>query len=83
MFEKALTIRRARLGDEHIDTSDSYFGLGVILQVYDQYARSHELLHAALIGRRKKYGDEHKLVRAVWNELDDLCRKHGYAPACR
>lgn len=68
-LERALTIRRNILGDEHLDTIFVKNSLGVLHWARFDYAQAEPLLMNALEVYRRDLGEEHDLTLTTTNNL--------------
>jgi Tetratricopeptide repeat/Domain of unknown function (DUF4062)/NB-ARC domain len=59
LFERALDLRRSRLGDDHPDTLASAHNLAADLRVLGQYELARQLGEDTLIRRRRVLGADH------------------------
>lgn len=83
--EKALTIRRRVLGEEHPDTASSYNNVGSTVGALGDHRRALEYQEKALAIRRRVLGEEHPDTAASYNnvgaalkDLDDRRRALEY-----
>ncbi len=56
--ERALEIRRRRLGDDHVDTLDSLHQTAVLMHHRGEFKDEEPIIRAALDGRRRVLGDD-------------------------
>ena len=59
LFERALDLRRSRLGDDHPDTLESASNLAFDLLALGQYEQARQLAEDTLTRRRRVLGDDH------------------------
>jgi len=67
--EQALQIRRQLLGEEHLDTAESYNDLGAALKEQGKYAKAQSMLQMAGELYRRLLGEDHTRLAASYNEL--------------
>lgn len=73
LFERALSLRRAVLGDDHPDTLDSAGNLAAGLHVLGQYDAARQLNEDALLRCRRVLGEDHPhTLHAAYGLATDL-----------
>ena len=75
--ERALQIRRAELGDEHLDTLISINNLGFQFAKQGKLPEAEALYREALEGSRRALGGEHPETLASVNNLGTLLHRRG------
>ncbi len=70
--QKALEIRRAVLGAEHLDTAEAMWALGLSYDYTDRYDEARPLQEEALRIRRRLLGERHPDVATSMDELGGL-----------
>ena len=68
-LNKALTIQKAKLGEEHTDVATSYNNIGSLYSKKGNYDKALEYLNKALTIRKAKLGDEHTDVATSYNNM--------------
>jgi tetratricopeptide (TPR) repeat protein len=82
LYEKALTVRRKLLGEEHPDTAKSYFNMAYILNVQGKYTEAQPLNEKSLAICRKVLGEHHLLTAQSYHNLaNNLYFQGKYAKA--
>jgi len=80
--EQVLQIRRRLLGEEHLDTAESYNNLGASLREQGKYAKAQSVLEMAVEIYRRRLGEDHNQLAGSYNELAaDLNDQGKYAEA--
>ena len=69
MQEKALSIRKKILGEEHCDVATSYNDLGALYDSIGNYSQVKEFIEKPLINRKKIFAEEFSDVAASYNDL--------------
>ncbi len=69
LYEKALTIRKKILGEEHSDIADSYANLGRFYNERAKYEKSLPMLKKALAIREKIVGEDHPNTATSYDNL--------------
>jgi tetratricopeptide (TPR) repeat protein len=59
MYERALKIRKASLGEEHADTLESYGDVADALNNMENYDKAEKMYKLALFGMDKALGNTH------------------------
>ncbi|MFQ5572027.1 MAG: tetratricopeptide repeat protein, partial [Rhodothermales bacterium] len=77
LFERALTLRRTLLGNEHEDVATSLNNLALLLYEKGDYDTAEPLFREALAMRRKLLGQEHPDVAISLNHLALLLQRTG------
>jgi tetratricopeptide (TPR) repeat protein len=77
LFERALDLRRTRLGNDHPDTLESANNLVLDLWVLGQYERARQLGEHTLTRGRRVLGDEHPYTLRAAHSLTTTLRKLG------
>jgi tetratricopeptide (TPR) repeat protein/tRNA A-37 threonylcarbamoyl transferase component Bud32 len=62
LLERALTLRRSALGEEHVDVAESMYRLGVLARSRGDNDRARELLSRALVIQLRVLGEVHPAV---------------------
>jgi serine/threonine-protein kinase len=62
LLERALTLRRAALGDEHLDVAESNYQLGMLARSRGNNDRARDLLSRALETQVRVLGEDHRAV---------------------
>ena len=76
-LETALKLRRAELGEEHVNVAASLNDLASLLRFQGDYAAAERLLREALAMRRKLLGNEHVDVAESLNDLAVVIKVRG------
>ena len=69
LHEKALTIYKKILGEDHADVATSYNNLALVYERLGEYNQSKELHEKALIIRKKIFGEDHADVATSYSNL--------------
>ncbi len=69
MNRDALAMRRELLGDEHADTAQSMYNLGLVLREEKKYVEAEHWLRQSLESRRKVLGKQHPDLAAALDNL--------------
>ena len=77
LYEQALEIRQAVLGEQHLDTASSLNNLGDLYQKRGRYAEAELLLKQALAIRREGLGEQHPDTATSLNNLAALYQIQG------
>jgi eukaryotic-like serine/threonine-protein kinase len=77
LAERALTLRRGLLGDEHPYVATSLNNLAEVLRLRGDFAGAEAYHRQALALRRKLFGEEHPEVAASLNYLGEVRRHRG------
>ena len=67
--EKALTIRKKILGEDHADVATSYSNLALVYNRLGQYNQAKDLHEKALTIRKKIFGEDHANLASSYNNL--------------
>jgi len=70
--EKALKIRLSKLGENHVDTSNSYYQLGSLFKSMGRLEESLENFEKSYNIRHKKYGKCNIQTQKSFNSVVDL-----------
>ena len=68
-LNKAMTIRKAKLGEEHTDVATSYNNIGVVYYNKEDYDKALEYYNKALTIWKSKLGEEHTDVATFYNNI--------------
>ena len=68
-LNRALALRRERLGDPHVDVARSLIALGYVMVDGGEFAAAEELFREALTAQRSLFGSQHLEVAASLNGL--------------
>ncbi len=68
-YEKALKIRKALLGEDHIDTAFTYNGMAEVYFLLGEYAKALEYYNAALKTYEQKLGKESIETASAYNDI--------------
>ena len=66
---KALTIRKAKLGEEHPDVAGSYNNIGSVYYMKGDYDKALDFYNKDLAIRKSKLGEEHTDVATSYNNM--------------
>ena len=72
MLERALTLRRAALGEDHIDVAESMYQLAALARSRGDNDRARDLLSRALVIQRRVLGEDHRAVVETRDRLSLL-----------
>jgi serine/threonine-protein kinase len=72
LLERALALRRAALGEEHVDVAESMYQLGVLARRRGDNDRARELLSRAVEIQRRVLGEDHPAVAETRYRLSQL-----------
>ncbi|MCB9838542.1 MAG: tetratricopeptide repeat protein [Phycisphaeraceae bacterium] len=75
--ERALSIRRGALGDDHPDTLDSINDMGLLLWSLGKLDEAEPYFVEALEGRRRTLGDDHPDTLVSINNVGTLLKSQG------
>ena len=68
-LNKALTIRKSKLGEEHTDVARSYNNIGLVYQAKSDYDKALKYFNKALAIQKAKLGEEHTDVATFYNNI--------------
>jgi tetratricopeptide (TPR) repeat protein len=71
-FEQAMQIRERTLGQQHPDTAQSYWWLGVLAEGEGQLAEARTLYAQALAVYQQALGDDHPTTQSVRQFLQNV-----------
>lgn len=74
---KALTIRMQTLGEEHLDTGDTYSQMANVHNRRGTYDSALECYSKALSIRRKSLGEDHPSIGATYNNMAAVYERRG------
>jgi tetratricopeptide (TPR) repeat protein len=77
LYEHAFEIRRAVLGEQHLDTAQSLNNLAALYQIQSKYEEAELLFKQTLKIRRAVLGEQHRLTAWSLNNLGELYRSQG------
>ena len=77
LYEQALEIRRAVLGEQHLDTARSLNNLAVLYQNQGRYEEAGPLCKRALAIRREALGEQHPDTATSLSNLGEFYRSQG------
>ena len=69
MYEKALSIRLKKLGDDHPDVATTYNNMAVVYMNQGKYEEALAMYEKALSISLKKLGDDHPDVATTYNNM--------------
>ena len=68
-YNKALTIWKSKLGEEHTDVARSYNNIGLVYQAKSDYDKALKYFNKALAIQKAKLGEEHTDVARSYNNI--------------
>ena len=77
LAEKALAIRKKRLGDNHLDTAESLNNFALIYESQGRYSEAEPLYKEALAIIKQQLGDNHPSTASSLNNLAVLYNYQG------
>ena len=69
MYEKALSIRLKKLGNDHPGVADTYNNMAEVLHTGAKYEEALAMYEKALSIKLKKLGDDHPDVAMAYNNM--------------
>ncbi len=82
LFRSALALRKALLGEEHVDVAETLNNLAVVLREQGKYAEAEAMFRESLALWKKSTGEESRSIATVLNNLAAAFREQGkYAEA--
>ena len=69
MYEKDLSIKLKKLGDDHPSVADTYNNMAIVYDNQGKYDEALAMYEKALSIRLKKLGDDHPSVADTYNNM--------------